>query len=44
VIPVVGVLSGTLFLGERPSPAEWLALVLVITSLLTVVIPPRQAR
>lgn len=44
VIPVVGVLSGTLFLGERPSLAEWLALLLVIASLLTVVIPARQAR
>jgi drug/metabolite transporter (DMT)-like permease len=44
VIPVVGVLSGMLFLGERPSWAEYLALLFVLGSLLTVVIPARQAR
>jgi drug/metabolite transporter (DMT)-like permease len=44
VIPVVGVLSGMLFLGERPSIAEVCAAVLVLTSLATVVLPPRVAR
>jgi drug/metabolite transporter (DMT)-like permease len=44
VIPVVGVISGMLFLGERPSWAEYVALVLVLASLLTVVVPARQAR
>jgi drug/metabolite transporter (DMT)-like permease len=44
VIPVVGVISGMVFLGERPSWVEYAALVLVIASLLTVVIPARQSR
>jgi drug/metabolite transporter (DMT)-like permease len=44
VIPVVGVLSGMLFLGERPSIAEVCAAALVLTSLATVVVPPRVAR
>ena len=44
VIPVVGVLSGMLFLGERPSIAETCAAVLVLASLATVVVPPRVAR
>ncbi len=44
VIPVVGVLSGMLFLGERPSMAEVGAAVLVLASLATVVVPPRVAR
>lgn len=43
IIPVVGVLSGMLFLGERPSWLEYAALGLVLTSLLSVVIPGRQA-
>jgi drug/metabolite transporter (DMT)-like permease len=44
IIPVVGVLSGMLFLGERPTGAEYAALLLVLGSLLTVVIPARQVR
>jgi drug/metabolite transporter (DMT)-like permease len=43
VIPVVGVLSGMLFLGERPSLAECGAAVLVLASLATVVVPARVA-
>jgi drug/metabolite transporter (DMT)-like permease len=43
IIPVVGVLSGMLFLGERPTWAEYAALVLVVASLLTV-LRPRVAR
>jgi len=43
IIPVVGVLSGMLFLGERPTWAEYAALALVIASLLTV-LRPRVAR
>lgn len=39
MIPVGGVISGMLFLGERPSWAEYAALALVIGSLLTVVVP-----
>lgn len=42
VIPVVGVISGMLFLGERPSWAEYAALVLVLASLLSVVLPGRR--
>jgi len=44
LIPVVGVLSGMLVLGERPTWAEYAALVLVLGSLITVVMPARQAR
>jgi len=44
VIPVVGVLSGMLFLGERPSAAEYGAALLVLASLATVVLPARVAR
>jgi drug/metabolite transporter (DMT)-like permease len=44
LIPVVGVLSGMLVLGERPTWAEYAALLLVLGSLITVVIPARQAR
>ncbi len=41
--PMVGVLSGVLFLGERPTALEVTAFVLVMASLLTVVIPGRKA-
>jgi len=44
VIPVVGVISGMLFLGERPSWAEYAALALVLGSLLSVVAPGRPVR
>jgi drug/metabolite transporter (DMT)-like permease len=36
IIPVVGVFSGMLFLGERPGWAEYAALALVLASLATV--------
>lgn len=39
-IPVVGVFSGMLFLGERPGWPEFAALALVVGSLLTVLLPP----
>jgi drug/metabolite transporter (DMT)-like permease len=42
IIPVVGVLSGMLFLGERPSWMEYVALALILCSLATVIRP--QAR
>jgi len=41
LIPVVGVLSGMVFLGERPGGAEYAALALVLGSLATVARPPR---
>ena len=41
IIPVVAVLSGVVFLGERPGTAEVAALVLVLASLATVLVPSR---
>ena len=38
-VPVVGVLSGMLFLGERPGASEFVALALVLASLGAVLIP-----
>ncbi len=43
MIPVVGVFSGVLVLGERPSWQEYAALALVITAIATVVIPGGKA-
>ena len=42
VIPVVGVFSGMLFLGERPGWPEYAALVFVLGSLATVVVPQKK--
>jgi drug/metabolite transporter (DMT)-like permease len=42
VIPVVGVFSGILFLGERPGWAEYAALAFVLGSLATVVVPQKR--
>jgi drug/metabolite transporter (DMT)-like permease len=39
-VPVVGVLSGMLFLGERPGPSEFIALALVLASIGTVMFAP----
>ena len=44
IIPVVGVLSGMLFLGERPTWTEYGAFALVLGALLTVLAPGRAAR
>jgi drug/metabolite transporter (DMT)-like permease len=41
LIPVVGVFSSILVLGERPSWNEFAALVLVLAAIATVIIPPR---
>jgi drug/metabolite transporter (DMT)-like permease len=41
LIPVVGVLCGMLFLGERPTWAEYAALALVLAALFTVLRPGR---
>jgi drug/metabolite transporter (DMT)-like permease len=43
IIPVVAVLGGIVFLGERPSTAEFAALGLVLASLATVITPKRGA-
>jgi len=42
-VPVVGVFSGMLFLGERPGLAEWTALALIMAAMVAVLLPPRQA-
>jgi drug/metabolite transporter (DMT)-like permease len=42
MIPVVGVFSSMLLLGERPSWHEYAALVLVMAAIATVVIPKKQ--
>jgi drug/metabolite transporter (DMT)-like permease len=42
-IPVVGVFSGIVFLGERPGWAEYAALALVLGSLASVLSPARAA-
>lgn len=42
LIPVVGVLSGMLFLGERPSASESAAMLLILAALVTVVAPRRS--
>ena len=39
-VPVVGVLSGMLFLGERPGLSEFIALGLVLAALVAVLFPP----
>ena len=43
LIPVVGVVSGMLFLGERPTWTEYAAAALVLAALLTVLRPGRAA-
>jgi drug/metabolite transporter (DMT)-like permease len=40
-IPVVGVLSGMIFLGERPSASETVAMLLIFAALVTVIAPRR---
>lgn len=44
MIPVVGVFSGMLVLGERPSWQDYTALLLVVGSLATVLLPSRAAK
>ena len=44
MVPVVGVFSGALVLGETPRLSDYAALLLVVGSLATVLIPPRAAR
>ena len=39
-VPVVGVLSGMVLLGERPGAQEWIALALVVAALFTVLFQP----
>ena len=41
IVPVVGVFSGILFLGEVPRWQDFAALALVLTAIATVLLPPR---
>ena len=43
-VPVVGVISGMLILGERPGPSEFIALGLVIASLFAVLFQPADKK
>ena len=43
-VPVVGVFSGMLVLGERPGAAEWIALALVVSALVAVLWPGRSVQ
>ena len=43
-VPVVGVFSGIILLGERPGTQEWIALALVVAALFTVLFQPRARR
>jgi drug/metabolite transporter (DMT)-like permease len=43
-VPVVGVFSGILVLGETPGPQEWIALTLVVIALAIVLWLPQQKR
>jgi len=40
-VPIVGVFSGMLFLGERPGPSEWTALALVVAAMVLVLWAPK---
>lgn len=43
-VPVVGVISGMILLGERPGPQEWIALGLVLGALFTVLFEPKRVQ
>jgi drug/metabolite transporter (DMT)-like permease len=43
-VPVVGVISGIVLLGERPGVQEWIALALVVAALFTVLFQPGGRR
>jgi len=43
-VPVVGVFSGILVLGERPGAQKWLALALVVAALFTVMFQPHAKK
>lgn len=43
-VPVVGVFSGMLVLGEKPGPAEWGALLLILCALAVILLPAKESR
>jgi drug/metabolite transporter (DMT)-like permease len=42
IVPVVGVLTGMLFLGEKPTASDWTALALIVSALGVVLVLPRR--
>ena len=42
-VPIVGVFSGMLVLGERPGPSEWIALTLVVAAMVAALWSPKPA-
>ncbi|MGO4666290.1 DMT family transporter [Bosea sp. 2YAB26] len=42
MVPAVGVLGSVLLLGERPTPSDWLGLVLVVAASGTIMLPQRR--
>ena len=40
-VPIVGVFSGMVILGERPGPSEWIALALVVAAMVAVLWTPK---
>jgi len=44
LVPVVGVVAGMVFLGERPGVPEFIALALVLGSLFTVLFQPQAKK
>ena len=42
-VPIVGVFSGMLLLGERPGPGEWTALALVVAAMVAVLWVPKPS-
>ena len=40
-VPIVGVFSGMLLLGERPGPGEWVALALIVAAMIAVLRAPK---
>jgi drug/metabolite transporter (DMT)-like permease len=42
IVPVVGVLTGMMILGEVPAPSDWVALSLIVSALGVVLILPRR--
>jgi drug/metabolite transporter (DMT)-like permease len=43
-VPMVGVFSGMLILGEQPGAADWAALLLILAALAVVMIPSRPEK
>lgn len=42
-VPVVGVFSGMIMLGEQPGPADWGALLLILSALAAILLPSRTS-